>query len=238
MLAQPSLIDHLTELRKRIIYVLIVFAIALCGGIALVRPVLAYLQNSYSPAQPILWNAFSPFDALQLYVQTGMAIGIGASVPFALLQVWLFVKPALTLQERKSIPWLIPFALLLFLIGLAFSWFIVFPMAVQFASSVTQSMGLVETYGAAQYIQFLMRIVLPLSLVFEYPIVLVFLARLGLVTPERLRKSRKFAYVILVTLSTILTPPDFISAFIVLIPLVILFEASFPIARWANKRKD
>jgi sec-independent protein translocase protein TatC len=237
MLAQPSLIDHLTELRKRIIYVLIVFAIALCGGIALVRPVLAYLQKSYSPAQPILWNAFSPFDALQLYVQTGMAIGIGASVPFALLQVWLFVKPALTLQERKSIPWLIPFALLLFLIGLAFSWFIVFPMAVQFASSVTQSMGLVETYGAAQYIQFLMRIVLPLSLVFEYPIVLVFLARLGLVTPERLRKSRKFAYVILVTLSTILTPPDFISAFIVLIPLVILFEASFPIARWASKRK-
>jgi sec-independent protein translocase protein TatC len=237
MLAQPTLIDHLTELRKRIIYVLILFAICLCGGIALVRPVLAYLQQSYSPAQPILWNAFSPFDALQLYVQTGVAIGIGASVPFALLQVWLFVKPALTQQERKSIPWLIPFALLLFLIGLAFSWFVVFPMAVQFASTVTQSMGLVETYGAAQYIQFLMRIVLPLSLVFEYPIVLIFLARIGLVTPERLRKSRRYAYVVLVTLSTILTPPDFISAFIVLIPLVILFEASFPIAKWASKIK-
>jgi sec-independent protein translocase protein TatC len=238
MLAQSTLIDHLTELRRRIIYVLILFAIALCGGIALVRPVLAYLQQSYSPAQPILWNAFSPFDALQLYVQTGVAIGIGASAPFALLQVWLFVKPALTQQERKSIPWLIPFALLLFLIGLAFSWFVVFPMAVQFASSVTQSMGLVETYGAAQYIQFLMRIVLPLSLVFEYPIVLIFLARIGLVTPERLRKSRKLAYVLLVTLSTILTPPDFISAFIVLVPLVILYEASFPIAKWASKIKD
>ncbi|WP_169088279.1 twin-arginine translocase subunit TatC [Paenibacillus sp. PL91] len=238
MLAQPTLIDHLTELRKRIIYVLILFAIALCGGIALVRPVLAYLQQSYSPAQPILWNAFSPFDALQLYVQTGAAIGIGATVPFALLQVWLFVKPALTQQERKSIPWLIPFALLLFLIGLAFSWFVVFPMAVQFASSVTQSMGLVETYGAAQYIQFLMRIVLPLSLVFEYPIVLIFLAKIGLVTPERLRKSRRLAYVILVTLSTILTPPDFISAFIVLVPLVILYEASFPIVKWASKIKD
>jgi sec-independent protein translocase protein TatC len=238
MLAQSTLIDHLTELRRRIIYVLILFAIALCGGIALVRPVLAYLQQSYSPAQPILWNAFSPFDALQLYVQTGVAIGIGASAPFALLQVWLFVKPALTQQERKSIPWLIPFALLLFLIGLAFSWFVVFPMAVQFASSVTQSMGLVETYGAAQYIQFLMRIVLPLSLVFEYPIVLIFLARIGLVTPERLRKSRKLAYVLLVTLSTILTPPDFISAFIVLVPLVILYEASFPIVKWASKIKN
>jgi sec-independent protein translocase protein TatC len=96
----------------------------------------------------------------------------------------------------------------------------------------------VETYGAAQYIQFLMRIVLPLSLVFEYPIVLIFLARIGLVTPERLRKSRKLAYVLLVTLSTILTPPDFISAFIVLVPLVILYEASFPIAKWASKIKD
>lgn len=238
MLTQPSLIDHLTELRRRIIYILIMFAFALCGGIALVRPVLAYLQQSYSPAQPILWNAFSPFDALQLYVQTGVVIGVGACIPFILLQVWLFVKPALTLKERKSLPWLIPFAFLLFLIGLAFSWFIVFPMAVQFASSVTRSMGLVETYGAAQYIQFLLRIILPLSLAFEYPIVLIFLARLGLVTPERLRKCRKFAYVILVTMSTILTPPDFLSAFIVLIPLVILFEASFPLAKWANKKRD
>ncbi|MCA0758452.1 twin-arginine translocase subunit TatC [Paenibacillus sp. N4] len=237
MQAQPDFIEHLTELRKRILYALAAFLMALCGGMAMVRPALAYLQRSYAPESAILWNAFSPFDALQLYVQTGVTIGAGASLPFALLQAWLFVKPALTEEERKAVPWLIPFALFLFLLGLVFSWFVVFPMALQFASSITRSMGLVETYGAAQYVQFLLRIVLPLSVVFEYPVVVVFLARIGLITPERLRKSRKAAYVMLVTLSTVLTPPDFLSAFMVLIPLIILFEASFPLARWAGKKR-
>lgn len=119
-----------------------------------------------------------------------------------------------------------PYVFLLFLIGLAFSYYVVFPMALSFTSSITEKMGLVETYGMKQYFSFLFGIVLPVSLLFELPLIIMFLTGLRILNPIRLRKMRRVAYFVLIFIAVVVTPPDFISDFLVMIPLLLLYEIS------------
>ncbi|MDF2815070.1 MAG: preprotein translocase subunit TatC [Paenibacillus sp.] len=222
-----SLVDHLTELRKRIIWVLVVLVVSMIGGFFAAKPMILYLV-SVEPAASLHMplNTFSPWDAIRIYMQFAFAIGLVITLPFAMYQFWLFVKPGLTELEHKSTLRYIPATVLLFLIGLSFGYFIVFPMAFYFTSSVTQSLGLTETYGISQYFTFMFNIILPMSILFELPILVMFLTKLSILNPIRLRKMRKLAYLILIIIATFVTPPDFISDILVSIPLIILYEIS------------
>jgi len=112
------------------------------------------------------------------------------------------------------------------LIGLAFGYFVVFKMAFLFTSAVTKNLQLQETYGITQYFSFMFNIILPLSLLFELPIVVMFLTKLRLLNPMRLRKMRRYAYLLLVVVATMITPPDATSAIIVAVPMIVLYEFS------------
>lgn len=222
-----SLVDHLTELRKRIIWVLIVLVVSMIGGFFAAKPLISYLV-SVEPAASLKMplNTFSPWDGIRIFMQFAFAVGLCFTLPFALYQFWLFVKPGLTELEHKSTLRYIPATVFLFLLGLSFGYFVVFPMAFYFTSSVTKSLGLTETYGISQYFTFLFNIVLPMSLLFELPIVVMFLTKIRVLNPKRLKKMRRFAYIILVVIATLVTPPDFISDILVAIPLIILYEVS------------
>ncbi|MEI7026464.1 twin-arginine translocase subunit TatC [Paenibacillus sp. y28] len=220
-----SLVEHLTELRGRIIWVLVVFVLAMIGGLIVADPVLNFLKNQ-EPARSISWNAFSPWDAIGIYMQVSMVIALAVCLPVILYHFWAFVRPGLRENEQKATLKYIPFAALLFLIGLAFSYFIVFPMAFEFTLMVTHNLQLTETYGITQYFTFMFNILLPISLLFELPIVVMFLTRIRILNPLRLRKMRRYAYVILVIVATVVTPPDLISDILVAIPLILLYELS------------
>jgi sec-independent protein translocase protein TatC len=221
-----SLVEHLTELRKRLIWIAVVLVLAMIGGFFAAKPIIVYLMNTEPASSIISLNTFSPWDAIRLYMQFSFAVGLVITLPFALTQLWLFVKPGLMKHEQKATLRYIPGAVFLFLLGLAFAYFVVFPMAFYFTSTVTRSLNLNELYGAAQYFTFMFNILLPMAILFELPVVVMFLTKLRILNPIRLRKLRRYAYLVLVVTATVITPPDFISDILVAIPMIGLYEVS------------
>jgi len=231
-----SLIDHLGELRKRAMWSGLFFVLAMIVGLAVGIPVIDYLLG-IEPVKNLKLNAFSPWDAIRIYMQVAVYIGFVLSLPFILFQLWLFVKPGLREIEQKASLMYIPGAILLFLLGLAFGYFVVFPLAFFFTGALTNTLGLQQTYGLAQYFSFMFNILMPLSLLFELPIVVLFLTKLRILNPMRLHRFRRYAYIILLILAAIITPPDLISALIVAIPMILLYELSILLSRGIYRRQ-
>ena len=218
-------IEHFSELRKRIFYIAAVLVIAMAGGLLAAGPIITRLKNT-EPASAITWNVFSPWDAIRIYVNVSLVFAVVLTLPFTLYQLWAFVKPALHTHEKKASLVYIPFAFILALAGLAFGYFVVFPAAFYFTSSITQTLELTETYGIAQYFSFMFNILIPLSVLFELPIIVMFLTKIRILNPARLQKMRRYAYLALVVVGAMVTPPDAISALIVAVPMVLLYEFS------------
>lgn len=231
-----SLIEHLEELRKRLIIVLITFVIALAIGFWLAPKTLSIIKNQ-PVAQGVDWNLFGYTDGIMIYLKCALILAILISLPIALYQIWLFVKPGLTNTEAKSTVVFIPCSFFLFLIGISFSYFILFPLMLNFLSNINVSIGAVETYGIKQFFTLLFNLTLPVGLIFELPIVILFLTNVGIVTPEKLRRMRKVSYFILVVIGVSISPPDFVSDFLIIIPMLMLFEISIFVSSWAVKRK-
>lgn len=222
---EMSIFEHLGELRKRIIYVLCVFLGGLIIGLFLANPIYHYLIHA-DTAKDYVLHAFSFWDGIGIYMKISMVISLVISLPFIVYQLWAFVSPGLREIERKAALRYVPFVLILFLLGVSFAYYIVFPMALSFTTAVTKSMGLVETYGITQYFSFMFSLVIPLALLFELPLVVMFLTKIRILNPLRLRKMRKISYFVLVFIAVVITPPDFISDFLVTIPLLLLYEFS------------
>ncbi|MCU6793464.1 twin-arginine translocase subunit TatC [Paenibacillus sp. WQ 127069] len=220
-----SLVEHLGELRKRIIWVLLVLIGGMVIGIIVAQPLILYLKN-VPPASGIAWNAFSPWDSIKLYMNFALITGLIVTLPFALYQIWSFLKPGLRVEEQKASLIFIPLAFLLFLIGLAFAYFVVFKMAFIFTSEISERLDIKETYGITQYFTFMFNILLPIGLIFELPIIIMFLTKLRILNPKRLHKLRRYAYMILVIVAAMITPPDLISAVVVSLPMILLYEVS------------
>lgn len=222
---EMALVEHLSELRKRIIIVLVVFVGGLIAGLFIAEPIYRYLTES-EQAQRFELNAFSFWDGIGIYMKIAALFSLVISVPFIFYQIWAFVKPGLREVEQKAAVRYVPYAFILFIMGTLFGYYIVFPMTLHFTTSITQSMGLQETYGITNYFNFMFNLVLPLALIFELPLIVMFLTKIRILNPLRLKKMRRLAYFALVFIAVIITPPDFISDFLVSIPLLLLYEFS------------
>jgi len=232
-----TLIEHLEELRKRVIVVAITLVISLLVGFWFAPKTLNLIKEQPS-AQGVDWNLFGYTDGLMIYVKCALILAILITLPIALWQIWLFVKPGLSDREAKGTIFYIPISFFLFLIGISFSYFILFPLMLNFLSNVNISIGAIETYGIQQYFSLLFNLTIPVGLVFELPVVVLFLTNIGVVTPVKLRKMRKVAYFILIIVGVSISPPDFISDFVIIVPLLLLFEISISVSSWAEKRRN
>jgi sec-independent protein translocase protein TatC len=238
MLEQKELIGHLTELRKRLVYVIIWFFITIGVGFYVSPKILLFIK-SQPTAVDIVWNVFSLTDGMFIYMKCAFMFSILFTLPLALYHVWAFVKPGLTAKEAKGTLKFVPASFFLFLTGVAFSYFVVFPNMVSFMGKVNKNVGAVETYGIDRYFSFMFNVIFPMGIAFEMPIIVIFLTKLGLLNPDRLRKSRKYAYLGLVIVGSSISPPDFVSHISVTIPLILLFELSIIVSGWyMRKRKD
>lgn len=222
---KTDLVEHLGELRRRVMWVALILVIGMVGGIAVAKPAILFMQN-VPPANGMSWHAFSPWDNLRLYMSFAFVIGFLVTLPVLLYHLWAFVSPGLSVRERKSTLLYLPFAVLLYLLGLAFGLGVVFPLAFHFSTSLGSSLNIEETFGAAQYFSFMFNIVIPISIIFELPIVVMFLTKLRILNPTRLIKLRRIAYMALVVIAAIITPPDAISMILVFVPMIILYEFS------------
>ncbi|WP_054028306.1 twin-arginine translocase subunit TatC [Bacillus sp. FJAT-28004] len=231
-----SLLEHIVELRRLLIWIMAVFAAFTAVGLAVSPIILDYIKST-PPASALEWNVFSPFDGIQMYMSIALAFAITVSLPITLYLIWGFVKKGLHPHERSAALRYIPYSVICLLLGLSFGYYVVLPMSFSFITDISEKLNLVETYGVTQYFSFMINIVLPIAVAFELPIIVMFLTKIGLLTPDRLKKSRRYAYLVLVIVANVISPPDFVSAFIILIPLVALYEISVFLSRSVHRKR-
>lgn len=173
-----------------------------------------------------------------MLVWTSITAGFIIAFPFILWELWKFVSPALYEKEKKNIKYFISIASILFFLGVAFGYFILTPLSINFLANLTISTQVENQIDIDSYIGLVKTTSLATGLVFELPIVIFFLAKIGLVSAKFLRDYRKYAIVIILIIAAIVTPPDVISQIIVTIPLWILYEVSIFIAQFVSKKKE
>ena len=228
--------EHVLELRKRGIFILIFFLFAFIGGVILAKPAILYLQNTKEAAQ-INLNVFRVTDPLVIYLEMAFIIALVLTFPFFLYQLWAFVSPGLLEKERKVTLSYIPLAILLFLIGILFAYFILFPYILLFTAKISEQINVTQVIGVNEYFHFLYQLTLPFGFLFQLPVLILFLTRLEIITPQLLKKIRKYAYFILLIVAALITPPDVVSQLIVVLPLIVLYEISIWIAKMGKRKK-
>ncbi|AMX00153.1 MULTISPECIES: twin-arginine translocase subunit TatC [Rummeliibacillus] len=225
-----TIVEHIEELRKRLMIVAVFFVVAVIGSFFLAQPLIHFLQFS-NEAKTLQLHSFKVTDPVNIYFQVIFVLSIVMTSPVILYQLWAFITPGLFPKERKATLRYIPYIVFLFVLGVMFSYEVLFPYMIHFMTEMSTEMDIQQTIGINEYFQFLLQLTLPFGIVFELPMVVLFLTRLGIITPQMLSKFRKYAYFILLVVADIITPTDVLSLFIVSIPLCILYEISIMISR-------
>lgn len=172
------------------------------------------------------------------HLWTSITAGFIIAFPYVLLEFWRFIRPGLHANERKNARGFIFVASILFFMGVLFGYYIVTPLSINFLGSYTVSNEVFNDFDLDSYIGLLRAAVLSAGFIFELPILMYFLTKIGIVTPNFLRINRKFAIVIVLSISAIITPPDIASQIIVTIPILILYEVSIVISKIVFKRQQ
>lgn len=230
-----TLMEHIGELRKRLTIIAVFFVLALVLSFFMTEPLIRYLQFT-EEAKNLTLNAFKITDPIKIFMQVMTIIAVIIISPVIMYQFWAFVSPGLHDKERKATLSYIPFSVLLFLGGVAFSYFVLFPYVIGFMLNISDNLDIQETIGINEYFQFLFQITLPFGIVFQLPALMLFLTRLGIITPMMMTKNRKYAYFALITIAAFITPPDIVSHMMVTGPLLLLYELSIVIAKMGYRK--
>ncbi|TKC19594.1 twin-arginine translocase subunit TatC [Robertmurraya kyonggiensis] len=227
-----NLVDHLDELRKRLILSVAAFLIFFIVGFIYVTDIYTWFVRDLDVKLVVL----GPSDIIWIYFMIATIIAITGTIPILALQIWLFVKPALRPIERRISLSYIPALFILFIVGLAFGYFVIFPTIMNFLVELSADM-VVTNFTADKYFRFIMHTTLPFGFLFELPVVAMFLTSLGIINPYVLQKMRKYAYFVLVVIAVVISPPDIMSDTLVTIPLLLLYEISINLSKFVYKRK-
>lgn len=227
-----NVIEHLDELRKRLIITVAAFILFFIVGFMFVQDIYSWFVRDLEVKLMVL----GPSDIIWIYFMIATVIAVTATIPVLAVQIWLFVKPALMPNERKLTLSYIPALFILFVVGLCFGYFVIFPTVLNFLIELSGDM-LATNFTADKYFRFIMTMTIPFAVLFEMPVVIMFLTSLGIVNPYVLGKLRKYAYFVLIVIAVVVSPPDIMSDFLVTIPLLFLYEISINLSKIVYKRK-
>jgi sec-independent protein translocase protein TatC len=218
-----SLVDHLSELRSRIVRIIVGVLLGSVVGFWLGDPIISLLKAPIPGDTPLFFTGLG--DPFVIRMKIGLVVGIILSMPWILYQGWAFVAPGLTLNERRIVrPW-VPLALAFFALGVVIA-YIVLPFAAGFLLSFTTP-DLQPLITAGAYFDFVTTMFLAFGLVMEFPILLFGLSRVGILTSERLRASRRYVILGIAIFSAVATPGgDLVSPFVLGGTMYLLFEAT------------
>ncbi|TCT25509.1 sec-independent protein translocase protein TatC [Melghiribacillus thermohalophilus] len=224
--------EHLNELRKRLLWSFMVFVLFFIIGFIYVEDIFRFFEND----SQFEFIVLGPGEILWIYMIIASTVAVALTLPFLSLQIWLFVKPGLTPKEQKVTVTYIPVIFLLFVGGLLFGYLVIKDLILNFLLSLNAGM-FEEMFTAEKYFRFIMQVTLPFAFFFEIPVISMFLTSLGIISPMFLKKVRKYAYLVLVILGTMLSPPDFILQLVVAIPLIVLYEVAIMTSQFVYRRK-
>ncbi|MBZ0157900.1 MAG: twin-arginine translocase subunit TatC [Alphaproteobacteria bacterium] len=250
------LTEHLGELRKRIVVSLIAlgvtFIIAFTFSEEIFRVIMFPLKYSLDFSVREMYLRFIPQDKLQMTklvflapaeafwmnMKLSFVTGILLSLPVIFHQLWLFISPGLLAREKKYVLPFIILATSLFIFGAAFCFFIVLPFAMGFLLTYKVGDFLMPMLSVGQYVDFCLKFILAFGAIFELPIIIIFLTKMGIVTPQTLARNRKYAALIAFVIAAFLTPtPDAFNQVLMAIPIILLYEIGIWISPFFSARR-
>ena len=258
---EMSFLDHLEELRWRLIRSII--GISVAAVVAFFYKDIIFDHIILAPKNPEFWTNKmfcrlgdlvntpslcinqTPLEiiSMQMSGQFNMHMWVSAiagliiAFPYVFYQFWSFVAPALKSKERKYANGAVFWSSFLFITGVVFGYFMIVPLTVNFLGSYTVSAEVKNTINLTSYISTTMSVILASGVIFELPIVVYFLTKIGMVTPEFMKKYRRHSIVIIWIIAAIITPPDVFSQTLVAVPLCLLYEVSIFISKWVVKQR-
>ncbi|MCM3738912.1 twin-arginine translocase subunit TatC [Oceanobacillus luteolus] len=229
---EMNLVDHLAELRNRLIVTALFFIAFFIVGFIYIKDIYWFFVNDID----LELTAISPTEIIWIYFSMAGIVAIVGTIPILTYQIWAFVKPGLLPHERKATIGYIPAIFLLFIGGLVFGYYIFVELIMPFLLSLNDGMFNIM-FTVDRYFKFLLRITVPIAILFELPIIVMFLTSLGILTPDFMIKNRKYAYFGLIVAGVLLTPPDFVLQLVVAVPLIVLYEISLQLAKIVYRKK-
>ncbi|MFJ5767757.1 twin-arginine translocase subunit TatC [Lysinibacillus sp. NPDC093210] len=230
LLPLDSIFEHIAELRKQIIKGLVVFILFFIVAFSTINIWFPYVTRGHSLI------ILGPLEVVKFYMTISTTLAFGLSMPFLVHFLWSFVKPGLKEEESRFLGLYAPVMFVLFLLGVAFGYFVVNPLSYSFLVSLGAA-NFDVMVSASEYMHFLLMTTVPLGLLFELPIVALFLSSIGVLTAESMKKIRGWSYIIMGVGSAVITPPDFISQLLVLIPMIILYEISIHLVKRMERKQ-
>jgi sec-independent protein translocase protein TatC len=231
------LLDHLIELRKRLIYALLGFFLVFFITFYFAKPIFSFLiqpatQDGYKVVVLDIFEFF--FVTVKLSAFVSLIVGF----PLIAVQIWLFVAPGLYRHEKKAfMPFLIatPF---MFYAGCAAMYYVVMPYVINFMLTQYVPPDIEKTLRSSDYLERVLQLVFAFGFAFEVPVLLTLMVRVGIVTTDGLKSKRRYAIVVAFIVAAVLTPPDVVSQLALAVPLIAFYEISILIGRWIERKRE
>lgn len=259
---EMSFWDHLTELRKRLVRMVLAWIVMTVVAFAnsrfifdeiLLAPkdttfvtykwlcklgALIHVDSLCLPPMSLTIINLNLSGQFMTDMTVSMFAGLILAFPIIIFQLWQFVMPALYVKERKYARQAVFIMSILFIIGILFSYYFMVPWTLNFLGTYQVSSSVANQISLSSYISTVTTTILSVGIVFELPVVIYVLSKIGIVTPEFLKKNRKYAFVIILILAAIITPPDVFSQLMVTIPLYSLYEISILVSKRVSPKPD
>jgi len=250
-----SFLEHLEELRWHIIRAL--GSILFFGTVVFIfkefvfdKIILAPKNNSFATYQFFCglsdFTCFYPpeftimprelGEEFLTHIKVSIWLGIIISFPYLFFEIWKFVKPGLYPNEKKAAKGIVFICSALFLLGVLLGYYVISPFAVSFLAGYTVSSEIISSPTLASYVNYMVMFTIPTGIIFELPVLVYFLSRIGILTPEFMRKYRRHAIIVILLFAAVITPPDVVTQFLIGIPVFILYELSINISKRASAK--
>lgn len=246
--------EHLDALRPGLIRSVVLLLVAMVVAFIFKEPIMNCIMGPKSPdfitnelmyrlaektgsevlkinQEPVTLINTSMAGQFNMHLLTAFYVALIVAIPYLLFELWLFVRPALTTSERRSSTRFILYIVLCMAIGIAFGYFILAPLSVNFLTGYVVSSDISNMIDVSSYISLVANMVLVCAVIFELPVAVHFLSMTGLITAQFMQRYRRHAIVVLAIGAAIITPPDIMSMILVIIPLYLLYELSIKIAQ-------
>lgn len=230
--SMPFLV-HLEELRRRLIKAFLAVIVGSAVAFYFADQILEFIKI---PLEGVPLHNMQVTGAFYAYLKISLFTGVVVALPFIFYQVWRFISPGLYSHEKVMMTPLVLISTILFLIGAGFCYLIVLPIALTFLIGFADEM-IINYITIGSYISFAGLLMLAFGFGFQMPIVAYFLGRFGLISSKFLAKGRRYAFILILVVGAIITPPDVFTQVLLAVPLYLLYEVSIIVVRVTGKRK-
>lgn len=232
---EMTLVEHLDELRRRILYTAIFIALGMVAGLLLARPLINEIESRANLGR---LQVLAPLEGFNTWLKVGLYIAIAIAMPAIIYQIVAFLSPGLTRRERRYMFRALPFVTSLFVAGAAFAFFVVTPRALRFLNEFSSSVFRSD-FRAEEVVSFYSTMMLWTGVAFELPVVIYIISRLGIMSAKRIASLRKYMVLIIMVVAAAITPtPDPFTMILTAAPMYLLFELGLLIARFTERNRE